>query len=144
MKGLGLILTISFNTFFSSTYVLPTLWSISLFLLYGYVIVSLFRVWVAKEEGKIQQRSFVLWIIASAYVVISFAFLSTIFAVKAIAKDSHTLNLHTVPYTNILIALFVLDVQVTWFGEKVAWKDMKLPKCFLYFNRYVNPVRICL
>ena len=36
-----------------STYVLPSLWAISLLFIEAYILVSIFRVWVAKEENKV-------------------------------------------------------------------------------------------
>ena len=36
-----------------STYVVPNLWVISLFFMEAYILVSVFRVWIAKEENKV-------------------------------------------------------------------------------------------
>ena len=36
-----------------STYVLPSLWVIALLFMEAYILVSIFRVWMAKEENKV-------------------------------------------------------------------------------------------
>ena len=101
---------------------------------YSYIIISFF----AKEEGKIRQASFVVCVVAFLYVGLSFAFFSTIFAVQPDVHRPESIRTHTIPFTNFMIALTVLALLVTWFGENVAWKHMKLPKFFFYVNRWVH------
>ena len=45
-----------------------------------------------------------------------------------------TVKIHTAPYTNFTVALFVMSILITWFGEKVAWQGV-LPKYMITANR---------
>lgn len=120
-----------------STYVLPSIWSIALMFIYAYAIVSIFRVWVAKEEGKLAHYSFILYVVGFSYVVLSFIVFTTCFSVQPSATDLNKMRIHTAPFTNLIVALWVLSVLVTWFGEKVAWKNVGLPSAVFYFNRFM-------
>jgi len=117
-----------------STYVLPSLWSITLMFAYFYAIAWIFRVWITKEEGKVSRSAFVGYCIGFSYVVLSFIFFTTIFAVQPDPSDPHSMRIHTVPYTNFMIALWVLAVMVTWYGDHVGWRTMGLPRWFFIMN----------
>ena len=60
------------------------------------------------------------------YVGLSFIIFTTIFAVQPEKGDTVSIRAHTIPYTNMTVALAVLAVLVTWFGEKVAWVGLDL------------------
>jgi len=117
-----------------STYVLPSLYSIVLLFVYGYGIVWIFRVWIATEEQHVSRCAFVGYCIGVTYVVLSWSFFSTIFAVAPDIKKPNTMKVHTVPYANFMVALWVMAVMVTKFGDQVAWKHMGLPCWFSYTN----------
>ena len=38
---------------------------------------------------------------------------------------------HSIPYTNLKIAFFAIQIAVTWFGAKVAWVGHNLPGWFV-------------
>lgn len=119
-----------------STYVLPTLYAIQLVLIYQYSIVSVFRAWIAKEENEISDVSFILYSCVFVYVSLSAAIFSTIFAVQPDLKNPHTVLIHTIPFTNLIVALTVLQITVTWFGVKVSWKDLNAPKCLQWYTYF--------
>ena len=50
--------------------------------------------------------------------------------------------IHTIPYSNFCVALFVLAVIVTWFGEKVAWDGLGIPSWLLYVNRVTVALQV--
>ena len=120
-----------------STYVLPSIWSFALIFMYGYAIASVFRVWVAKEEGKVSYRALIVYIACFIYIVLSIIVFTTCLSVQPDPLKPYTIRIHTAPYTNLTIAVWVLAVIVTWFGETVAWTDVGLPKFYFIFNRVV-------
>lgn len=111
-----------------ATYVLPTLYTFQVILAYLYCFASIFRAWIAKEEKKISGLSFKVYCAAFIYAVTSASFFSTIFAVKPNLKHPKSIVVHTIPFTAVTIALCVVQVAVTWFGNKVAWVELKHPK----------------
>ena len=74
------------------------------------------------------------------YVGLSVIFVSTIFAVQPEKGDAVSIRVHTIPYTNLTVALAVLAIMVTWFGEKVAWVGLDL---FPFFSQ-INYVMVFL
>jgi len=120
-----------------STYVLPSLYTISLMFGNVYALVWIFRVWVAMEEQHVSRCAFVGYCIGFFYVVLSCIFFTTIFAVQPDREEPNTMIVHATPYVNLQVALWVLAVMVTKFGDQVAWKDMGLP-CWFYNANYVS------
>ena len=111
-----------------STYVLPFLYSFVIVFVYIYAIASIFRAWIAKEEAKITRNAFHVYCGALIYVALSASIFCTIFAVPPNpGEDYLTIHIHTIPYTNLCVALGVLQIAVTWFGTNVAWLDLKAP-----------------
>ena len=117
-----------------STYVLPSVYVLLVVIGYKYTIMAIFRAWVAKEEEKISGVSFVFYLCAFIYYFISLVIFSTIFAVPP--TDKTTIFVHTLPYTNIIIALTVVQIAVTWFGVNVAWIELNTSK-FVRFGNYL-------
>ena len=115
----------AFFDFPPATYILPTMYAILLLLLYQYAIVSVLRAWMALEENKITQKEFVIYTYAFLYFALSAAMFSTIFAVQPNPGNPDTIIIHTLPFTNLIIALTVLQIAVTWFGRTVSWKGLK-------------------
>ena len=115
----------AFFDFPPATYILPTMYAILLLLLYQYSIVSVFRAWMALLENKITQKEFVFYTYAFLYFALSAAVFSTIFAVQPDPGNPATIIIHTLPFTNLIIALTVLQIAVTWFGRSVSWKGLK-------------------
>ena len=54
--------------------------------------------------------------------------LTLVFAISPDRKHPETMILHTIPYMNFKIAMCVLQFTIVWFGAKVAWVDLELPK----------------
>ena len=118
-----------------ATYVLPTFYAVELIFAYLYAMAMIFRAWVSKAEGKIHQWEFLVFTSAIVYFALSMSFFSTIFAVQPDLENPDTISVHTVPYTNLMIALAVLQIAVTWYGFKVSWAQMNMPS-WLYCVSY--------
>ena len=120
------------------TYVLPTFYTIQVVLIFLYSILSVFRAWIAKLENKITCISFTLYSIVFGYFCLSAAMFSTIFSVQPDVNKPETLFLHTLPFTNLIISLTLLQIAVTWFGHKVSWKELrhhlKVSRLVLYWG----------
>ena len=113
-----------------TTYVLPTLYAIWPVLVFQYCIVSIFRAWIALEEKKISSGSFGIYTCTFVYTFFSSIFFATSFAVQPDLKKQETIELHAIPFTNLVIALTLLQIAITWFGFNVSWNGMKNPKWF--------------
>ena len=126
-----------------ATYVLPSIYAFALFFTYNYVLVSIFRARIAKEEGKISGISFTLLTAAYVYFGIAKTLFCTCFAVQPDQSNPSTIIVHTAPFVNLCVALSVLQVAVTWFGKKVAWNEGELnaPK-WLQIASYVTVIGI--
>lgn len=127
----------AFFDFPPSTYILPTLYAIQLVVIYQYSIVSVFRAWIAKEEKKISGASLCLYVGAFIYFAFSAAVFSTIFAIQPDPKHPVTVLIHTIPFTNLIISLTVLQIAVTWFGVKVSWGGLNAPICSVRTFAYI-------
>ena len=57
--------------------------------------------------------------------------LTTVFAVSPDRSNPETMIVHTLPYAILKIALCVLHISVVWFGAKVSWVGLELPKYFI-------------
>ena len=113
------------------TYVLPSLYSIVVVLAYLYVIAAIFRAWISKEENRISNLAFKIYSGVLVYFALSISFFSTIFAVPPnLGEGSETVQIHTLPYSNLCVALCSLQICVTWFGVNVAWTELNAPKLF--------------
>ena len=131
-----------------STYILPAFYSIQVILIYKYSFLSIFRAWVAKLENKISKCGFVLYLFCFAYFCFSGIVFSTIFAVQPNPDHPETILIHTLPFTNLIIALNLLQIAVTWFGHKVSWKDLKhrseLTKRLVHIFMYICLIMLLL
>jgi len=132
----GVVTICVYYDFAPSNYVLPSLWSLTLIFIEAYTIVWIFRVWIAMEEQHVSRCAFVGYCIGFSYVFLSFHFFSTIFAVSPDTEEESTMSIHTIPYINLQVALWVMAVMVTKFGDQVAWKHMGLP-CWFSNTNYV-------
>ena len=74
------------------------------------------------------------------YVGLSVIIFSTVFAVQPEKGDAVLIRAHSIPYINLMVALAVLAIMVTWFGEKVAWVGLDL---FPFFSQ-INYVMVFL
>ena len=112
------------------------MYGIQLIIIYQYLIVSLFRAWIAKEENKISRVSFIAYSCVFIYLGLSGVIFSTVFAVKPDLTTPHTMRIHTLPFTNLIIALACLQISVTWFGVRVSWTELNAPK-WLRIGTYI-------
>ena len=115
----------AFFDFPPSTYFLPAMYAIQLLIIYQYSFLSVFRAWIARLENKISNLAFLSYSGTFLYFCLSAALFSTIFAVQPNPKEPNTVIIHTLPFTNLIIALTSLQIAVTWFGRNVSWKGLK-------------------
>ena len=119
-----------------STYFLPFFWVWTMGFAIAYSGVSIFRIWIAYEEKKIETKTGENWtrrflIFAHIYFIFSVMLFTTSIAVQPDREDPATMIFHTVPYVNWKVGLFLLQVAVVQFGANVAWKDFKFSKWFV-------------
>ena len=122
-----------------ATYFLPFFWIFPMFAAVTFDIVSMFRIWIANAEGRITKKSTKLLFLAHIYFIFSIMVFSTIFAVSPDRDEPVTMLVHALPYINLKIAMFVLQLAVVWFGTKVSWRKLKFPgiirkDCFIAFS----------
>ena len=122
-----------------ATYLLPFFWIFPMFASVTYNIVSMFRIRIANAEGRITKKSTKLLFMAHLYFIFSIMVFSTIFAVSPDPEEPVTMLVHALPYINLKIAMFVLQLAVVWFGTKVSWRKLKFPgfirkDCFIAFS----------
>jgi hypothetical protein len=110
--------------FAPSTYVLPVMYAIEIMLIYKYSALSIFRAWIAKLENKISGLALCLYSCTFLYFCISACLFSLIFAVQPNPHDPKTILIHTIPFTNLILSLTLMQIAVTWFGRKVSWKGL--------------------
>ena len=117
------------------TYVLPAIYSMVVVFAHFYVTAAMFRAWISKEEKRISKRSFKIYCGVMIYFALSMDFFATIFAVSPnLAENPFTIHIHTLPFTNLCIALCLLQICVTWFGINVAWTELNAPKILKVFS----------
>lgn len=111
-----------------STYVLPALYNVCVFFSVLYGLASALRAWISSEEGKISRRALRLLVAAYMYFILSAMYFTTIFAVEPNPEVPHTMVIHSLPFVNLEVALGVLQTAITYFGTRVAWIDIGLPR----------------
>ena len=68
---------------------------------------------------------------AHVYVILSMIGFTTIFAVSPDRTHPETMIVHSLPYANLKTALCVLQLAVVWFGTRVSWVGLELPRYFI-------------
>ena len=119
-----------------ATYVLPAMYSLCPILVFLYTIASIFRAWISKEEKKMSQCSFILYVSAFAYYFQSALIASTSFAVQPNPKIPVTIMIHTLPFTNLIVGLTLMQYATTWFICQVSYFEEKKPK-YMPLGNYV-------
>ena len=108
-----------------STYILPFLYLFPMSFGILYSVVSMFRVWIAYEEGRITVVEKILLWAVHVYCILSMMWFEMIFAVSPDKEEPTTVIIHTIPYCNWKVAMCLLQIGVVHFGTRVAWKDLK-------------------
>ena len=72
--------------------------------------------------------SFISYTLVFIYFNVSLAIFSTSLAIQPDLNKPTTIILHTLPFTNFIVALTCLQVAITWFGYTVSWKGLNIPK----------------
>ena len=120
----------SYFDFPPSTYVLPILWMFDFTFGVIYAVTAIFRIRVAYLENKLTMCEQVSLILAYVYVAISLVYLNQIFAVVPKREEPVSMLIHTIPYINFKVMFCVLQIAVVYFGLKVSWVELKLPRWF--------------
>ena len=135
-----------------ASYILPVCWIFPMLCAIMYDVISNFRIWIAYEEQEgvreiktlqderigirpLGKKAVILLLLAHIYFTATVILFTMIFATTPDREDPSSMLWHTVPYLNLKFAMFVLQVAVVWFGQKIAWKKLKdnkeLPKYFV-------------
>ena len=120
----------AYYDFAPSIYVLPALYGVPLILGFLYNLAAIFRIKIAFLESKLTQRAYILLVVTHMYVVLSMMAVCICLAVQPNPANPETMRVHTIPYVNLKIAFSVLQVAVVYFGVKVSWIGLKLPRWF--------------
>jgi hypothetical protein len=127
-----------------STYVLPFLYLFPLAFGIIYSSVSMFRIWISYEEGRItvlEKR--LLWAV-HVYFILSTMWFEMIFAVSPDLDEPTTIIIHTVPYMNLKVAMLFLQIAVVHFGARVAWKDLKYAGTWFVVISWIHVALQCM
>ena len=117
----GITNTCAYFDWYPSTYVLPVLYALLPTLMLLYCLASIFRAWIAKNENKINNGSFVCYTLALSYFFISLLLFAIIFAIQPNPKEPVTIQIHTLPFTNLTFAMMLAQAAIAWLNYKVAW-----------------------
>ena len=117
-------------------YVLPALYSIFVIIVFLFVVASIFRAWISKEENKISGDAMKLYVFAFCYFFLATIMVSITFAIQPDLDKPDTWLIHTLPFTNLVLALMFLHIAMTWFNVKVAWVELN-GKRWLKITNYV-------
>lgn len=90
-----------------------------------YSFLSISRLIIAFNEKKISARAKTLMIWGHVYFMLSLVVFTDVLAVQPDRAAPVTMRIHTIPYTNLKIALLFLQYYGVWFGTNVAWNDIK-------------------
>lgn len=126
----GITSMCSYFDFAPSTYVLPVIWCFGVILGFLYNAAAVLRIQIAYLEKKLTRCAYVSLILAHVYVALSIICFMISFAVQPNPTTPETMVVHTVPYVNLKIMFCVFQVAVVYFGVKVSWVGLNLPRWF--------------
>ena len=105
-------------------YVLPALYASFIIIVFLFVVASIFRAWISKEENKISDGEMQLYVFAFCYFFVATILVSITFSIQPDLKKPETWIVHTLPFTNLVFSLMLLHIAMTWFNMKVAWVEL--------------------
>ena len=114
--------------FAPTTYIISALWCFSIIFIFLYTAAAIFRIKIAYLEKKLSKCACVPLVLAHVYVFLSAIFFTLSFSVQPDPAKPVTMLIHTSPYVNMKITFAVLQVAVVYFGVKVSWKGLNLPR----------------
>ena len=138
----GISNTCSYFDFPPSTYVLPIAWVFVAACGITYTVTAIFRIRIAYLENKLSFVEEVALIMAYVYVALTIVYFTEIFAVIPDPKTPVTMVIHTVPYINLKLGFCALQTAVVYFGVRVSWVDLNLPRWFRLASIIHVPVLI--
>jgi hypothetical protein len=105
-------------------YVMPALYSVFIIIAFLFIVASIFRAWISKEENKITANEFNFYLFAFCYFFLATIMVSITMAIQPNLEKPETWIIHTLPFTNLVVALMLLHIAMTWFNLKVAWVEL--------------------
>ena len=114
-----------------ATYILPFLYLFPMAFGVIYSVLSMFRIWIALEEGRITGVEKKLLWAAHIYSILALMWFEMIFAVSPDRDHPTTMIIHSLPYANLKVAWCVLQIGIVYFGARVAWTDFRWGKLFV-------------
>jgi len=106
------------------TYMVPALYSIFIIIAFLFIVASIFRAWISKEENKISGNNFYLYVFVFCYLFLATIIFSISMAIQPDLNKPETWLIHTLPFTNLVVALMLFHIAMTWFNVKVAWVEL--------------------
>ena len=119
-------------------YVLPGFYAVWPIIVFLFVVASIFRAWISKMESKISGLSLRLYTFALVYFLLAVLNVAITFAIQPDLKNlPESWIIHTLPFTNLILAVLLLQIAMTWFNVQVAWVDLKEAKWLEYLNYFI-------
>ena len=123
-----------------STYVIPSMYALFPVITFLYCSSSILRAWISKEQNKISTASLIPYSSAFIYFFCSSLTFSTVFANPPdTSKLPQSFIIHTITFTNVVVSMAALQIAVTWFNRKVAWKNIH--NKVLHISNYIVAVK---
>ena len=121
----GSVNTCVYFDFPPSTYLSPSFYAFWPVMIFLYCSASILRAWISNEEKKISMTSLIPYSFAFIYFFCSSLIFTTSLAVQIdLNKLPQTWMIHLMPFTNMVVSMAILQIAVTWFNNKVAWKNL--------------------
>ena len=122
--------------FYPATYVAPVLYAFFPVLVFLYCVASIFRAWISMREDKIDNVFFVVYSLIFTYFFTSTLVFAIVFAIQPDLKNPDTIKVHTFPFTNVIFAIMLLQMMITWFDLKVSWIETTCFKWLTTINLF--------
>ena len=120
--------------FFPATYVAPIIYSFFPILVFLYCVASIFRAWISMNENKINYPTFIFYTAIFVYFFLTTLVFSICLSIQPDPNDPKTIQVHSFPFTNLILANMLLQVMVAWFNQKVAWINTDFFKWMIVTN----------
>ena len=89
-------------------------------------------------ENKISGLSLRVYSFAFVDFLLAALIVAITFAIQPDLKNlPQSWIIHTLPFTNLIVAVLHLQIAMTWFNVKVAWVDLKEGKWLGIVNHFI-------
>ena len=114
--------------FYPSTYVIPIIYALFPVLVFMYCNASTFRAWISMVEHKISSNSFIMYFVVNLYFFLSTLAFAICFSIQPDINNPETIQVHTFPFTNLVLSMMILHTMIAWFDNKVAMLETNVSK----------------